>query len=115
MGLLPVADARLACHCRLSIVNDCLDLGKLESGKIEFVHAEFSLSEFLNSLATNNKVLARGRHLSFDLEVLGKLPQHVVGDNTRLNQVLTNLLSNSFKFTVGARAACVARASAVVA
>jgi signal transduction histidine kinase len=40
-----------------SIVNDCLDLGKLESGKIEFQHGEFSLSEFLSSLVANNKVL----------------------------------------------------------
>ncbi|GAC1601684.1 MAG: hypothetical protein NVS3B2_04770 [Ramlibacter sp.] len=83
----------------LGLINDLLDLGKIESGRIEFEHVEFSLAELARELGDLYGLRARDKGLSFDVRVDAAVPSMVVGDPGRLRQVLNNLLSNALKFT----------------
>ncbi|MBO4748854.1 MAG: response regulator, partial [Lachnospiraceae bacterium] len=83
----------------LSIVNDILDLSKIEAGKMEIILAEYDtvsmLSELLNMIAPR----ARDKGLSLKYEIDEKLPRKLVGDDVRISQVLANLLTNAVKYT----------------
>ena len=83
----------------LGLINDLLDLGKIESGRVEFEHVEFSLADLARELGDLYSLRAREKGLSFDVRVDSALPQVVLGDPGRLRQVLNNLLSNALKFT----------------
>lgn len=83
----------------LELINDMLDLGKIESGRMEFEHVEFSLGELARELGDLYGLRAREKGLAFDLRVDPAVPDTVVGDPGRLRQVLNNLLSNALKFT----------------
>ena len=83
----------------LELINDILDLSKIESGKLELnyvavaVKSVFSEMEYMFSLKANNQ------DLSFQINISPDFPEHVFLDEARLKQILINLLSNSFKFT----------------
>jgi signal transduction histidine kinase/CheY-like chemotaxis protein len=82
----------------LGLINDVLDLAKVEAGKLDLAQDEFALLPMLNSVVELMKVRAKQKGLS--LEYLCALPpQTVVGDPRRLRQVLLNLLGNAVKFT----------------
>ena len=83
----------------LGLINDMLDLGKIESGRMEFEHVEFSLVELARELGDLYGLRAKEKGLAFDLRVDPAVPASVVGDPGRLRQVLNNLLSNALKFT----------------
>jgi PAS domain S-box-containing protein len=83
----------------LGLINDMLDLGKIESGRMEFEHVEFSLLELARELADLYGLRASEKGLAFDLRVDPAVPDVVAGDPGRLRQVLNNLLSNALKFT----------------
>ena len=83
----------------LTLINDVLDLAKIEAGKLEAHPVEFHLSEFLQSIADIARVRAEQKGLAFLFEPLSPLPGVVRGDEQRLRQVLLNLLSNAVKFT----------------
>jgi PAS domain S-box-containing protein len=83
----------------LALINDMLDLGKIESGRMEFEHVEFSMVELARELGDLYGLRAREKGLAFDLRVDPAVPSMVVGDPGRLRQVLENLLSNALKFT----------------
>ena len=83
----------------LGLINDLLDLGKIESGRLEFEHVEFSLVELAGELGDLYSLRAREKGLAFDLRIDPAVPDTVVGDPGRLRQVLNNLLSNALKFT----------------
>ena len=83
----------------IQLINDILDLSKIESG---FISANFSTVRFAEIAAfveTTFKPISEARHLKFHIETDSKLPDHMETDLQRLNQILKNLLSNSFKFT----------------
>ena len=81
------------------VLDDVLDFSKIESGKLELENEAFSLRESLEwSLGIYQKA-AHDKHLKLRLEIDGAVPEHVVGDSTRLRQVITNLISNAIKFT----------------
>jgi len=94
----------------LTLINDILDLSKIEAGKLELDVVEFDLSEFLKNIVEVNRIRAEQKDLSFNYQALSSLPQIVNGDEKRLRQVLLNLLSNAIKFTdsggVALRAEC---------
>lgn len=82
----------------LSLINDILDMSRIESNKIIIVHEPFSLNQMLDEIKSMMDTEAQNRGLSFVVEK--KLQNEVVaGDEIRLRQVILNLLSNAFKFT----------------
>lgn len=81
------------------LINDILDLSKVEAGKIVFEHAPFHLSQLVSDLNKSMQPAARQRNISLEVLQDTDLPQMVMGDSVRLSQILTNLLSNAIKFT----------------
>ncbi len=83
----------------LSLINDVLDFSKIESGKMEIVSTTYLVSEFLNDLINMLWITAKEKGLGFVLEIDNNLPRELFGDDVRLRQVLTNLLTNAIKYT----------------
>ncbi|MCF8364196.1 MAG: response regulator [Bacteroidales bacterium] len=83
----------------LGIINDILDFSKIESGKITFEEIPFSLKNMVDHLVKTMRFKAEEKHLSFYLDWDKNIPDIIIGDKTKLNQILTNLLGNAFKFT----------------
>jgi len=83
----------------LMLINDILDLSKIEADKMELVENEFQLPEFLQGIVNIIEVRSRAKGIGFRYEAVGTLPGTVRGDELRLRQVLLNLLSNAVKFT----------------
>jgi PAS domain S-box-containing protein len=84
----------------LTLVNDVLDYNKMESGKIIFEQTQFNLSDFLDEILRSYSFRSKAKNLSFDIKKVSDLPTEVTGDPIRLNQILSNLLSNALKFTI---------------
>ncbi len=91
--------ARGAARSLLNILNDILDLSKLEAGEITFETISFDLHDLLLTVCTlfGQKAEAKGLHLACTID--DDLPGHISGDPTRLRQVLGNLVGNAIKFT----------------
>ncbi|WP_437944845.1 AAA family ATPase [Sorangium sp. So ce296] len=83
----------------LTLINDLLDLAKIEAGKLDLYPEPIHLSTFLRGVADIIRVRAEQKSLYFDYEVTPHLPQAVLADEKRLRQVLLNLLGNAVKFT----------------
>ncbi len=84
----------------LQLVNNLLDLSKLEAKKIEIEHIEFDLNDVLESLSDNIGVEANKKGLDFLYQVENCLPKKYIGDPLRISQILLNLISNAIKFTL---------------
>lgn len=83
----------------LALIEDILDLARIESGKLELVPEDIPLRPFLRVVGDIVAVRARQKGLEFASSTVGDLPANVVADGKRLRQVLLNLLSNAVKFT----------------
>jgi PAS domain S-box-containing protein len=83
----------------LTLVNDVLDYNKMESGKIVFEQVQFNMNDFLDEIMRSYSFRSKAKNLSFEIKRNGNLPAEVIGDQIRLNQILSNLLSNALKFT----------------
>ena len=83
----------------LNIINDILDYSKIDAGKVEFEELEFRTSTLLNSLIQSIRPRLAGKDVDLKMELDSRIPEIIIGDPTRLSQVLTNLLSNAAKFT----------------
>ena len=83
----------------LTIINDVLDISKIEAGKMEIQNTSYHLSELVDELAFNASEKAKKKRIDFKLEVDENLPNHLVGDKEHLAQVLRNVLDNGIKFT----------------
>lgn len=83
----------------LEIVNDILDFSKLEEDKIAIEHIPFSLSQLLSRAVLTSQVAAQNQGLYLNQSVADQVPDQVVGDPLRLQQILLNLLANAIKFT----------------
>lgn len=83
----------------LSIINDVLDISKIESGKLDLANESFSLNSFTEHIVELFSVNAKDKHIRFLFNADKNLPSFVIADPTRLQQVLSNLLSNAIKFT----------------
>jgi len=84
----------------LTLVNDVLDYNKMESGKIIFEQTQFNLSDFLDEIMRSYSFRSKAKNISFEIKKANDLPVEVIGDPIRLNQILSNLLSNALKFTI---------------
>lgn len=83
----------------LVIINDILDLSKIEAGKIDIEQIDFSFREMMNSVKEIMGIKADEKGLAFDIEVDDAIPDRLIGDPTRINQILINLIGNAIKFT----------------
>ncbi|MEP6700240.1 MAG: response regulator, partial [Bacteroidota bacterium] len=83
----------------IQLINDILDLSKIESGYISTDFVKLRFNEITTFVETTFKHLSENKNLRFNIELDEKLPQSMETDAQRLNQILKNLLSNAFKFT----------------
>ncbi len=83
----------------LSLINDILDVSKIESGKVVLNLEKFALNDVVSSVDAIIQPMAKARGQEFHLEVKGIRHEYLVGDETRINQILINLLSNAVKYT----------------
>ena len=83
----------------LNIINEILDLSKIEAGKLELVPAKYEVASLINDTVTLNMMRIGSKPIEFVLSVDEYTPSALYGDELRIKQILNNLLSNSFKYT----------------
>jgi signal transduction histidine kinase/DNA-binding NarL/FixJ family response regulator len=83
----------------LGIINDILDMSKIETGKMELNPAEYDLPSLINDAVQLNIVRIGSKQIEFTLDLDENLPSRLYGDELRLKQILNNLLSNAIKYT----------------
>ncbi|MDR0312634.1 MAG: transporter substrate-binding domain-containing protein [Treponema sp.] len=83
----------------LGIINDLLDLSKIEAGKLELINARYEMPSLINDTINLNTARLGSKPIEFKLQVDGDLPFELIGDELRVKQILNNLLSNAFKYT----------------
>ncbi len=83
----------------LQIVNDILDLSKIEAAKVELVHREFLLHDLMRNLKSTFAIMAYQKGLEVIFSLDSQVPEGLVGDHDRLVQILGNLVGNAIKFT----------------
>lgn len=83
----------------LALINDVLDMSKIESGKVELRHESFNFRAFLQDFENLYGEQAKSKGISYETVLASDLEVQIIGDSLRLNQVLSNLLSNALEFT----------------
>ena len=83
----------------LRLINDILDLSKIEAGKMELALDDYALEDLARSLRRNFDHVARDKKLDFGVQLADDLPAHIHTDPGKLEQIVNNLLANAFKFT----------------
>lgn len=83
----------------LSIINDILDIARIENGKMEIIPVEYDMCSLLNDINNMIGLKAQGKGLDFSMTIQEDLPSRLLGDDIRIRQILINLLSNAVKYT----------------
>jgi len=83
----------------LNIINDILDLSKIEAGKLELVPVKYDVASLINDVVTLNIMRIGSKSIEFKLTLDENIPTTLFGDELRIKQILNNLLSNAFKYT----------------
>jgi signal transduction histidine kinase/DNA-binding NarL/FixJ family response regulator/HPt (histidine-containing phosphotransfer) domain-containing protein len=94
-----VNDIKTSAQSLLSIINDILDLSKIESGKLALNPVNYDFHMLLDNLFSMFSYVTQKKGLEFDYETEGKMPNYLFGDDIRLKQVLTNICGNAVKYT----------------
>jgi len=94
-----VETSHRSANALLAILNDILDLSKIEAGKLSFENIAFDLNQIIKEVVTLHTLKAEQQGVSLVIQVDDKLPDSLMGDPTRLRQVMVNLVSNALKFT----------------
>ncbi|MBO5246461.1 MAG: response regulator [Eubacterium sp.] len=92
-------DIKNSAHSLLSIINEILDLAKIESGRMELIPANYALSSVLNDLYNMMIIRAKEKNLELNFDVQKDIPCEYFGDDIRLRQIVNNLLTNAIKYT----------------
>ncbi|MCR5626912.1 MAG: response regulator [Lachnospiraceae bacterium] len=92
-------DIKNATDSLLSLINDLLDMSKIESGKFNLVEQEYDVTDMLRSIVTMIRVRANAKDLTFDLDIDQSLPSRLYGDMSKVKQIVLNLLTNAVKYT----------------
>ncbi|MCR5823528.1 MAG: response regulator [Lachnospiraceae bacterium] len=92
-------DIKRASETLLGLVNDVLDLSKIESGKMNLVEQEYDVKELLRSIVTMIRVRSNQKDLTFETRIDPELPTGLYGDMGKIKQVVLNLLTNAVKYT----------------
>ena len=90
---------KLSADALLAIINDILDLSKIEAGRLILEHTEFSLRQIVEDCVDLLSAKAKEKELSLSCVVAAGMPDQLIGDPTRIRQILLNFLSNAIKFT----------------
>ena len=88
-----------AAYLQLHLINDILDVSKIESGSFELVPSEYNVASFLSDVVQLNRIYIGDKDIKFTLHVGKTVPSMLFGDGLRIRQVLNNLISNAFKYT----------------
>ncbi|MCL2618042.1 MAG: ATP-binding protein [Defluviitaleaceae bacterium] len=83
----------------LSIINDILDLSKVEAGKMEIIPAAYETASLIADTVQLNLMYIGSKQIKFSLSIDENMPMYLIGDELRIKQILNNLLSNAFKYT----------------
>ena len=83
----------------MTLINDLLDLSKIEAGKLNIEYADFELRQTLDEVVQEQGVRARDKDITLDLTIDDGMPDTLVGDSLRLRQIVLNLIGNAIKFT----------------
>jgi signal transduction histidine kinase/DNA-binding response OmpR family regulator len=83
----------------LNIINDILDLSKIESGKLELIPVKYETAVLINDVVQLNYIRYENKPIEFIINIDENIPSILVGDELRIKQILNNLLSNAFKYT----------------
>jgi signal transduction histidine kinase/CheY-like chemotaxis protein len=83
----------------LGIINDLLDISKVESGKFDLIPVEYDIPSLINDTVTLNVVRIGSKPIEFHLHIDENLPTKIMGDELRVKQIFNNLLTNAFKYT----------------
>ena len=94
-----VEDIKLASNNLLGIINDILDISKLEAGKMEIVEVEYKMSSLLKDLWVVIHPAAQNKGLEFRTETVGDIYEQMYGDKVHIREVLLNILNNAVKYT----------------
>lgn len=92
-------DIKSAGNTLLSIINDILDLSKIESGNFEIIPDEYDTASVLNDVFNISRIRAQKKELEFGFNVSPEIPSVLYGDEIRIRQVLLNIISNAIKYT----------------
>ncbi len=92
-------DIQSAGKTLLALINDILDFSKIEAGKMDIVPVEYELTSTINDVVSMTMSLANDKGLSFDVKVDPGIPHLLYGDEIRIKQCMTNILSNAVKYT----------------
>ncbi|MBR4670598.1 MAG: response regulator [Butyrivibrio sp.] len=92
-------DIKGATESLLSLINDLLDISKIESGKMHLVEQEYDVEEMLRSLIKMIRVRSEAKKLYFDVDVDPTTPVRLYGDEGKIKQIVLNLLTNAVKYT----------------
>ena len=94
-----VEDIKGSSYNLLAIINDILDISKIESGKMELVCGEYYTASLLNDVYLIIDTQVKKKGLRFDLKINPKIPNKLYGDKIRIRGILINLLNNAVKYT----------------
>ena len=83
----------------MALINDILDFSKIEAGKVELENIDFNFRNFVSNVAASFEIKAKEKKLNFVVDVDPKIPAYLIGDPTRLSQIVSNLCGNAIKFT----------------
>ena len=83
----------------LSLVNDILDFSKIEAGKMGIIPIEYGFGSMINDMYNTIRLRADDKALAFIIDIDPDIPSHLVGDDTRIKQIISNLLTNAVKYT----------------
>ena len=92
-------DIKSASESLLGLINDLLDMSKIESGKMTVVETEYDSADLLRSIVRMIRVRAREKDLTFNVDIDKDLPRRLYGDSKKIKQILLNLLTNAVKYT----------------
>ncbi|SDB31531.1 His Kinase A (phospho-acceptor) domain-containing protein [Pseudobutyrivibrio sp. YE44] len=92
-------DIKTASQNLLSLINDILDITKIESGKMGVVNGEYQFMSLMHDVLNNVTIRAKEKNLDVRLNIASDIPSDMIGDDVRIRQILTNIITNAVKYT----------------
>ena len=94
-----VDDIKTSAMALLEVINDILDLSKLQAGGMNLVLVHYDFKALIHNINSMMHFLIKGKNITFKINMQGDIPRYLYGDDVRLRQILLNILSNAVKFT----------------
>ena len=92
-------DIKTSAMSLLNIINEILDLSKIQSGRMDLAPVHYNFITLLDNIGSMMHFLIKSKNVAFDIDMKGDMPGYLYGDNVRLRQILLNILGNAAKFT----------------